>query len=660
VCPGPGSCEAAPSIRCEPRAAPDEKRSSLQALKRKRLLQLAETFEIDVASRAKQDELVDALAAAKSVSHENVLTSLNRAELVAICDAHELDGTGDKVAIVARILGHGADVTSPEPAKATAPDTSKSKRKKKLATVEDNGKTGNGGVLGFESQLWGMADQLWTNSGLQPSEYSTPVLALIFLKYADHKFAQVETELAAKPRRRGKVSKDDYLAHGVLFVPDEARFQKLLELPEGSDVGKAVNDAMKAIEAENPELKDVLPKTYAKFERSTLASLLKIFGTIPPESSGDVFGRVYEYFLGNFAPRTLQKGGEYFTPESVVKLIVEIVEPYHGRILDPACGSGGMFIQSAKFIAEHKKNPSEEISIHGIEKISQTLRLAKMSLAVHGLSGDIREANSYYEDPHDCVGKFDFVMANPPFNQSAVDKDRVKDDKRRFPFGMPNVDNANYLWIQLFYAALNSKGRAGFVMANSAATASGTEGSLREKLVATDSVDVIVELTSNLFYTVTLPVTLWFLNKDKSPQCRGKVLLLDARSIFRQVDRSHREVTHQQSEYLANIVRLFRGEIPENRYGGEQLLLQNFPNAKYCDVRGLCKVTTLEDVAKHEYSLNPGRYVGIADQPRPDDGHFSERFQDLSDRFRMLTEAAHELEARLAATTEALLRGSQE
>jgi type I restriction enzyme M protein len=251
---------------------------------------------------------------------------------------------------------------------------------------------------GFEKQLWDAADQLWTNSQLQPSGYSTHVLALIFLKYADHRFAEAQRRLSGKRNRRGAIGKTDYHAEGVVYLPDDARYQRLLELPEGADIGKAINDAMKAVEAENPELKDVLPKTFGRFEASALKSLLKTFGNIPQDVEGDVFGRIYEYFLGNFAPETLQKGGEFYTPISVVRLIVEILEPYHGRIYDPACGSGGMFVQSARFVAQHKKSPSDEISVFGTEKIQQTLRLCKMNLAVHGLSGEIKEGNSYYDD----------------------------------------------------------------------------------------------------------------------------------------------------------------------------------------------------------------------------------------------------------------------
>ncbi len=513
----------------------------------------------------------------------------------------------------------------------------------------------------IEKRLWDAADQLWTNSGLQPSEYSTPVLALIFLKYADHKFAEAEKKLASggSRRRKSAPSKSDFHAEGVMFVPEEARFAKLLEVPEGKDLGKHVNNAMKAIEAENPELKDVLPKTYGKFETATLSSLLKTFATIPMDADGDVFGRIYEYFLGNFAPRTLQKGGEFFTPVSVVKLIAEVVEPFHGRILDPACGSGGMFVQSARFVAEHKKNPSDEISVCGIEKISQTLRLTKMNLAVHGLAGDIREANTYYEDPHDCAGRFDFVMANPPFNQNAVDKERIKDDKKRFPFGMPNPDNANFLWIQLFYAALNEKGRAGFVMANSASDARGSEMEIRKKLIETGGVDVIITLSANFFYTVTLPATLWFFDRAKEKSKRkDKILFIDARNIFRQVDRAHRDFTPDQIEYIANIVRLYRGEKPENLHGGEKLLKEHFPKKKYEDVPGLCKSASRDEVEGHDWSLNPGRYVGSG-MANSDDGDFSTDFEALAERLEELNIEARSLEERISQSVGDVLRGGQ-
>jgi type I restriction enzyme M protein len=269
----------------------------------------------------------------------------------------------------------------------------------------------------IEKKLWASADELRANSNLKSSEYSVPVLGLIFLRFADQRFARVERELTTSlpVGSRRIIGKADYQARGVMYLPPEARFSYLLRLPEVQNIGRAVNDAMKAIEAENEELRDVLPKTYMRINNDTLIALLKTFSEIPVDIEGDVFGKIYEYFLGKFAMSEGQKGGEFFTPTAIVKLIVEIIEPFRGRIFDPACGSGGMFVQSARFVENHKEDPDTEISIYGQEKTAETVRLCRMNLAVHGLSGDIRQANTYYENVHNCRGRFDFVMANPPF-----------------------------------------------------------------------------------------------------------------------------------------------------------------------------------------------------------------------------------------------------
>lgn len=507
-----------------------------------------------------------------------------------------------------------------------------------------------------EKRLWEAADELRANSKLKSSEYSVPVLGLIFLRYADHKFSEAEKKLTAGGSGRRKIGKTDYQAQGVLYIPEKARFKSLLDLPEGADIGKAINEAMKAIEAENEDLKDVLPKTYNNLEKALLVSLLKNFSAIPL-TEGDAFGKIYEYFLGKFAMAEGQKGGEFFTPISIVKLIVEIIEPYHGRIFDPASGSGGMFVQSAAFVEHHKKNVNE-ISIYGQEKVAETIRLCKMNLAVHGLSGDIRQSNTYYEDPHKSVGKFDFVMANPPFNVDKVDKERIKNDPR-YPFELPKADNANYLWIQVFYSALSATGRAGFVMANSAGDARGSELEIRRELLKSGAVDVMVSVGSNFFYTVTLPCTLWFFDKGKTKTDRKKkVLFIDARHIFTQIDRAHREFTPQQIEFISNIVRLYRDEKPEHEAGSSSLMKESFPKGNYADVLGLCKVASLEEIEDQAWSLNPGRYVGVAD--RAEDGfEFDERLEELNEELETLNREARELEERIAENVSALLGNSQ-
>jgi type I restriction enzyme M protein len=301
-------------------------------------------------------------------------------------------------------------------------------------------------------RLWAAADQLRANSTLAPSEYRGPVLGLIFLAYAEHRFEDVRPEIEARATPRRPVSMDDYRARSVLYVPDEARLSYLVGLPEGQDLGAAVDAAMRAIETNNPELKDVLPKGYQRLEKSILVELLRLFAPLPRSLAGDAFGLIYEDFLSNFAMAEGRLGGEFFTPYSIVRLIVEIIQPFHGRVFDPACGSGGMFVQCAKFVERHRGSASEELSVYGQEQKESTVPIAKMNLALHGLSGDIRLGNSYYDDLHHSHGAFEFVMANPPFNVNGVDKAKLEGDKR-FPFGIPRPDNANYLWIQLFYSA---------------------------------------------------------------------------------------------------------------------------------------------------------------------------------------------------------------
>jgi type I restriction enzyme M protein len=514
-------------------------------------------------------------------------------------------------------------------------------------------------ILSINAKLWSAADEFRANSRLQASEYSVPVLGLIFLAYAEHKFNALDTKLKKESiSSRRKISPDDYIANGVLYLPPEALFENLLHLPEGVNIGQSINDAMKTVESFNPDLKDILPKTYNRIENATLVELLKLMDSIPKNIEGDVFGKIYEYFLGKFAMSEGQKGGEFFTPTSLVKLIVEIIEPFKGRILDPACGSGGMFVQSARFVAEHKESPEDVLSIYGEERVSGNVKLCKMNLAVHGLSGDIRQGNTYYEDLHFSAkngGRFDFVMANPPFNVNRITKDRLTDDPR-FPFGLPSVDNGNYLWIQIFHSALNNTGRAGFVMANSASDARSSELEVRKQLIHDKAVDVMVSIGPNFFYTVTLPCTLWFLDKGKKGTAReDMVLFIDARNTYHQVDRAHRDFTEEQLEFLANIARLYRGEEPENQHNSRERLLGSFPEGKYVDVPGLCKVATIREIEEQGYSLNPGRYVGVAEGEK-DDFDFKERLEELNEELEILNIEALDLQQLISVSASELLK----
>jgi len=522
----------------------------------------------------------------------------------------------------------------------------------------------------LEKRLWDAADQFRANSGLKAQEYSGPILGLIFLRFAEARFAiqLAKLQKASGSSRRGSRVDDPaaYHAEGVLYMSPEARYDYLLTLPEVANIGAKVNAAMREIEKHNPTLAGVLPKTYNIFTSTLLKELLKKVSEIPTTLDYDAFGRIYEYFLGEFAMSEGQGGGEFYTPSSIVKLLTEVIEPFHGRILDPACGSGGMFVQSARFVSEHQKNPAAELAICGVEKTDETGRLCRLNLAVHGLEGDIKHGgntNSYYDDPHSATGQFDFVLANPPFNVNAVDKERLNDmvgAGRRFPFGLPRTDNGNYLWIQLFYSALNAKGRAGFVMANSASDARSSEQELRQKLIEAKAVDVMVAVGNNMFYTVTLPVTLWFFDKGKAKTKRADtVLFIDARHIYRQVDRAHRDWTPDQIGFIANLVRLYRGDAIDTTVGGNDTLakLKEVFGKKpaYADVLGLCKAATLKEIEAQGWSLNPGRYVGVAPGEDVSDEDFKEQLETLNEELESLTAQAREIELTISVNVAEIL-----
>jgi type I restriction enzyme M protein len=512
----------------------------------------------------------------------------------------------------------------------------------------------------IEKRLWSIADDLRANSGLKASEYSEPVLGLIFLRFANERFKKITDEIKAEKPNGYEITDDDYLEHGALVLPQKAQFDELLKLSEDTNMGKTINEAMSAIEEKNEDLRGALPKSFTRLDTSNIFALLKALASISFDIEGDVFGKIYEYFLGKFAMAEGQRGGQFFTPTSIVQLIVEIIEPFKGRIFDPACGSGGMFVQSARFVRNHQRNPQDEVSLWGQEIMEETVRLCRMNLAVNGLSGKIAIANSLYGDIHDLWGQFDFVMANPPFNLKNVDKTKLKNQIRRYPFDIPNVNKGNYLWIQMFYSALKKdKGRAGFVMASSASDAGNSELMIRRKLIQAKAVDVIISVGSNFFYTVTLPCTLWFFDKGKyGTQRENTVLFINAQHIYRQIDRAHREFWPEDIEFIANVVRLYREEVVETAKGSQSRLQEIFPDGKYIDVSGLCKAATLEEIEVQGWSLNPGRYIGTAEQAI-DDFDFREKLEELNEELEMLNVEAHELETQISENMLTLLEGRE-
>lgn len=551
----------------------------------------------------------------------------------------------------------------------------------------------------LKKQLWKVADELRANTGLKASAYSTPVLGLIFLKFADAKYTQFEDEIkqefeALKGGRREKKIEEIAIEKCGFYLPEHARFTYLLNLSEEEDIANKIKDAMEGIEQYSPEFIDVLPKdSYhdlsTEDNNKILNRLLRNFNDIPVDTEHDIFGEVYEYFLGEFALAEGQGGGEFYTPRSVVRYMVEVLQPSEGKILDPACGSGGMFVQVANYAQAHKeKNGGTTLNLraYGVERTGETVKLAKMNLFLNNIRGEITEANSYYADPYNSVGNFDYVLANPPFNVDNVELDLVKDQVRFNQYGVPQtkgkkpkVPNANYLWINQFATALNENGRASLVMANSASDAGHSEKEIRKALIEDGIVSQMVALPSNMFSTVTLPATLWFFDRNKPK--KNELLFIDARNIFTQVDRALRKFSDEQIKNLAIINRLYEGdrdsffalikeyeesrdnaETEENKkYFQKQIdwLLERFPDGNYQDVIGLCKVATLEGedgIIDQDYSLNPGRYVGVVIE---DDGMTAEQFKEelfgLNEEFKQLNEEAKALEKQIEDNLDSLV-----
>ncbi len=720
-------------------------------------------------------------------------------KLIKLCNPSDIDRINQKIPFIKRMADIKHSVQEKLLFDGVREDSSASYSTSGMKTTN---RTNNSGQLKkLEETLWRTADTLRANTDLKSTEYSTPVLGLIFLKFADNNYSNYEQEInnefkKLKGTRREKPIHEIAIEKCGFYLPDFARYNYLVNLPEEKEIDKAVKEAMIAVEEYKPELKGILPQDeyfrLTRTDKTIPAKLLKSFSNIPSDASGDMFGQIYEYFLGNFAKAEGQGGGEFFTPRSVVRLMVEIIEPHNGTVFDPACGSGGMFVQSAKFIEERKNNDNGDTSlfVYGQEKTLETVKLAKMNIAVNGLRGDIRQANTYYEDLFGSFEKFDYVLTNPPFNVDDVNLSRVENDKRFNTYGVPRnksktkkkdkgtetVPNGNYLWINLFATSLKPTGRAALVMANSASDARHSEANIRKTLIEKNLIYGMLSLPSNMFYTVTLPATLWFFDKEKRDE---KILFIDTRNVFTQIDRAHREFSEEQIQDISIISRLHRGnrksfielvhsyfengftQLKENRaslkevsekvsnllteykakenpnfkpiiessktllskyaqyeksfeisdidkYNASQInlyietkpffenlhillkavdkqvrliekenkrnkdlktlkteleelhkevketeyffthinwLQKRFPTAKYEDVTGLCKLACLEEVKEQDYSLNPGRYVGVVIE---EDGKTEEEFISeivgLNDELINLNNDARKLE----------------
>ena len=455
----------------------------------------------------------------------------------------------------------------------------------------------------LEAELWESADLLRQGSKLTSNQYCMPVLGLIFLRYAYSRFKFVEADiLKNRPTRGGRVlpvEADDFKSKSAIFLPEEARYDYLINLPDEADVGKAINKAMELIEGQSAQLRGILPKNYTILQNDLLRELLRIFNNSAfNEMKDDIIGRIYEYFLNKFAPAVASDDGVFFTPKSLVRLIVNILEPSHGTVLDPACGSGGMFVSSADFIEDYGTSANTAMTFFGQEKVDYNAKLCMMNMAVHGLNAKIvsgNEANSFYHDAHNLDGCCDYVMANPPFNVDKV-KSETCQNAGRLPFGLPSVNkakeigNANYLWISYFHSYLNESGRAGFVMASSATDSQGKDKDIREALVKTGDVDVMISVGNNFFYTKSLPCSLWFFDKGKSEKIRDKVLFIDARNYYTVVDRTLNEWSEWQLKNLNAIVWLYRGEI--EKY---QQLLTEYKSVLGCAITFEESLSLLQD-----------------------------------------------------------------
>jgi type I restriction enzyme M protein len=600
------------------------RRAALEALSRDRLAEITSLYDLSVADRRAHSAHVDAILHSRSVNFADVLRGLSRNELKAICSALGLDTSGkEKEPIVERILARGDQKELPLRAPVTA-DTEVRSAPAKPARK-------NGGDLGFEDKLWKAADEL--RGSMDAAEYKHVVLGLIFLKYVSDAFVERHRELEAEVADGADPEDaDEYRAHNVFWVPREARWERLQSQAKQPNIGKLVDDAMVAIERDNQTLKGVLPKDYARpaLDKQRLGALIDLISTIglgdEESRKKDILGRVYEYFLAQFASAEGKKGGQFYTPRCVVRTLVEMLAPYKGRVFDPCCGSGGMFIQSEKFVEAHGGRVGD-ISIFGQESNTTTWRLAKMNLAIRGIDAGLGEpdpAGSFFKDQHPDL-KADFILANPPFNDSSWGGERLREDVR-WKYGVPPVGNANFAWVQHFIHHLSPTGTAAFLLANGSMSSNQSgEGDIRKALIEADLVDCMVAMPSQLFYSTQIPVCVWVLARDKRNHRhrdrRGETLFIDARNLGTMVSRVQRELKDEDIARIAGVYHAWRGDKDAQRYE---------------DVAGFCKAARAAEVAANGFVLTPGRYVGaeaVEDNDEPFEARFPKLVAKLEEQF---------------------------
>ncbi len=620
------------------RLSAQQRRAALEQLGRDRLITLTEHFGLDVGDKRVSENHVSALLRTRSVDFAEVLRLLSRQELQSICEALGLDRGGrEKELLVQRILGEGEGGQTTLPL-AKVPTEEGPPEKPKAGHAKGSKSRGD---LGFEATLWQAADKLRNN--MDAAEYKHVVLGLIFLKYISDAFEERRAQLLAEVDQGADPEHpDEYRAENIFWVPQEARWARLQAQARQPSIGKLIDDAMVAIERDNTSLKGVLPKEYARpgLDKQRLGELVDLIGKIGlgerKHRSKDILGRVYEYFLSEFASAEGKKGGQFYTPRSVVKLLVEMLAPYRGRVYDPCCGSGGMFIQSEKFVEAHGGKLGD-ISIFGQESNPTTWKLAKMNLAIRGIDANLgpESADSFHRDLHKDL-KADYILANPPFNDSDWGGERLREDVR-WKYGIPPTGNANFAWVQHFIHHLTPTGTAGFVLANGSMSSSQSgEGEIRRAMVEADLVDCMVALPGQLFYSTQIPVCLWFLARDKkNNRLRtrgGETLFVDARKFGRMIDRTHRELTDEDIQRISGTYHAWRGD-----NGAD----------KYKDALGFCRAIRIEEIAAQGFVLTPGRYVGVeelADDAEPIELKLARLTKILGDQLKQ----SQEIQIRIA------------